>query len=218
MASEQDHPKTKNGYLDTEPDIMFNNYEGMMRFMQQELHPSPEPKEIKMVVLDADDTMWEIDPWGIASLATPVGHSDTNEVPIRLDAEAVLGGVPSFWEEIAPTGVAKLDPTLRDTLQKLKERGIPVSIASQNDKRRIEKYLDAFGLKDQIVDLEAAFNESKGQMVKNIAQRQKVDGRKILFVDDSPGHCYDVERSTDATCLLLGHNIQSLDELLEFIK
>lgn len=217
MPSQHDGAETKNGYLDTELEPMFQTYAEMMAAMRQAYPPHPEPKEIKHVILDADNTMWDIDPWGVASLGIPVGHTEEDSLPIRLNSENILD-LPSYYQVITPLGVVKLDAKLRSTLDKLREMGIPVSIASQNDKKAIERYLEAFGLRDQIADVEATWFASKDQMVKRIAKRNNVDTKEILFVDDSSVNCVDVHRNTDATALLLGYNIGDLDELLEFIK
>lgn len=216
MASQQDRPETKNGYMDTELQPMFRSFEEMMAALRP---PPPEPREIKHVILDADDTMWDIDPWGIATLATPVGKTDGNTLPASLRIEEMDPyALPEYWQSIAPTGVISLDPNLRSTLAKLKAKGIPVSIASQNDKSSIMQYLEAFGLKDQIAEVEASFTGAKSQMVTTIARRQKVDPAKILFVDNSTVNCKEVAMLTEATALALGYHIDTLDQLLEFIK
>ena len=215
MPSQQDRPETKNGYLDTEPDSMFRTFEEMMAALRP---PPPEPKEVKHVILDADDTMWDINPWGLATIATPVGKTKGNTLPARLNIEEMAAFVmPEYWQEVKPTGVIRLDPNLRSTLAQLKAKGIPVSIASQNDKASIMKYLEAFGLEDQITDVEANILDSKDKMVRDIARRQKVDPAKILFVDNNPVNCQEVATFTDATALALGYHIATLDELLEFI-
>jgi len=214
MASQQDRPETKNGYLDTEPDSMFDTYAQMMAALRS---PPPEPKEIEHVILDADDTMWDIDPWGLASLAIPVGKTSGNTLPATLNLKDIDWILPDYWQDIKPTGVITLDPSLRSTLAKLKAKGIPVSIASQNDKASIMSYLDAFGLKGQIADVEANISGAKDKMVTSIAKRQKVDPAKILFVDNNPVNCQEVATFTDATALALGYHIATLDELLEFI-
>ena len=154
MADKHDGQQTLNGYLDTELEPMFASVEEMLQFMQNQILPRPEPKEIEHVILDADGTIWDIAPWGIASLGIPVGRTEGNTLPIRLNSYEVAN-LPKYWELVDPTGVVEMDPKLRHTLDKLKEKGIPVSIASNNDKDMIEKYLEAFGLRDQIADVEA---------------------------------------------------------------
>ena len=215
MASGQDRPETHNGYLDTFEDPVWDSYEQMLAALRPP--PPPQPTEIKHVVLDADDTMWQIDPWGLATVAEPVGKTKGNVLPARLDLSA-LEDAPEYWQERELTGVVALQPTLRKTLASLKERGIGVSIASHNYEESILKYLDAFGLRDQFADIEASMGRDKDKMVERIAQRQDVDISEVLFVDDSYGNCLDVAQRTGATALHFGYNIDTLEELLEFIK
>jgi phosphoglycolate phosphatase-like HAD superfamily hydrolase len=217
ISSRHDGHETRNGYNDTELQPMFDSFQEMMHFMHQQFPPRAEPKEIKHVVLDADDTIWQIDPWGLATLATPIGRSEGNTLPVRLNT-AELQNVPEYYQQMAPVGQVKLDPKFRFTLKKLKERHIPVSIASNNDKQAVENYLEAFGVRGDIADVEASFFTPKDEMVEEIAKRQKVDSKNILFVDDSFYNCEDVHRHTQATPLLLGYHIDELDQLLEFIK
>lgn len=212
-----DGHENKNGYFNTEPAPMFSSFKEMEDFMQNQFPPTPKPKEIKHVVLDADDTMWRIEPWGVASLASPVGETEKDILPLALRTD-YLSYIPDYWQQVVPTGSVKLAPKLRDTLGRLKEKGIPVSIASINDKKMILEYLDAFGLRDEFTDVEASYFGYKDDMVKKIARRNNVDTSKILFVDDNPLNAEDVSMRTYATSLVLGYNIKSIEDILEFIK
>jgi HAD superfamily phosphatase (TIGR01681 family) len=206
-----------NNYADTEIDPIFSSFQEMRKFMQEGLSPSPTPKEFEHVVLDADDTIWEIEPWGMASMASPVGRTEKNTLPVRLNIDEIVG-YPEYWKQIVPTGSVKLAPKLRDTLDKLHAKGIPVSIASNNKKESIEKYLDAFGLRDKFTDIEASYGQPKDQMIRDIAKRNNVESEKILFVDDDFTNAMDVALFTNATSLVVGYNIQDIDEILELIK
>ena len=206
-----------NSYHDTKADPMFTSFEEMEEFMQRLYPPTPTPKEIRHVVMDADDTIWDIEPWGMASLAKPIGKTDSDVLPVILTIDERTY-IPSYWQPIAPIGSVKLDPKLRDTLKKLKEKGIKVSIASNNSRDSVLKYLEAFGLRDSFTDVEASFIGSKDKMVEKIAKRNKVDTSKMLFVDDNPYNGEDVALHTNATSLILGYNIDNLDDILEFIK
>jgi len=217
MADKHDGQETSDGYGDTEPSPMFMSLQEMREFMQNQLPPSPKPKEIEHVVLDADDTIWEVEPWGIASLAHPIGHTEEDVLPAALNLDYVREPL-EYWRDTVPTGHVRLAPKLRETLGKLKQKGIPVSIASINNKRMVLKYLDAFGLRDEFTDIEANLGSGKDEMVRNIAKRNNVDSAKILFVDDNPHNAIDVSTRTKATSLVLGYNIQTIEDILEFIK
>lgn len=207
----------QNGYNNTTPDPLFRSFKEMENFMQGVLRPPLEPKEIEHVVLDADDTMWDIEPWGLASAVSPIGHTDKDELPVELNRRE-LAYTPEPWEKVLPTGRITLDPTLRDTLDKLKDKAISVSIASINTKPSIMRFLKAFGLEDKFVDVEASSGGSKGRMVRRIAERQNIDTNKMLFVNDSFVNGLDVARETDATPLIMGHNIARIADIMEFIK
>jgi len=209
--------QTQNGYNNTTPDPIFHSFKEMEDFMQGVLRPSLQPKEIEHVVLDADDTMWQIEPWGVASVVSPIGHTDKDELPVELRRQE-LAYTPQLWEEVLPTGRVTLDPTLRDTLDKLKDKAISVSIASINTKPSIMRFLKAFGLEDKFVDVEANIGDSKGKMVRRIAERQNIDPGKILFVNDSFLNGLDVARETGATPLIMGYNIDSIADIMEFIQ
>lgn len=209
--------QTQNGYNNTTADPIFDSFKEMQAFMQGVLRPSLEPKEVEHVVLDADDTMWRIEPWGVASVASPIGHTDKDELPVELNRKE-LAYTPQPWEEVLPTGRVTLDPTLRATLDKLKDKAISVSIASINTKPSVMRFLKAFGLEDKFVDVEANVGDSKGRMVRRIAERQNIDTDKMLFVNDSFLNGLDVARETGATPLIMGYNVGRIADIMEFIK
>jgi len=217
MADKHNGHETLDGYGNTELAPMFMSLQEMREFMQNQFPPSPKPKEIEHVVLDADDTIWEVEPWGIASLAHPIGHTEEDVLPVALNIDYIREPL-EYWRDVVPTGHVKLAPKLRETLGKLKQKGIPVSIASINDRKMILQYLDAFGLRDEFADIEVGLFAHKDEMIRNIAKRHNVDSAKILFVDDNPANAIDVSTRTDATSLVLGYNIKTIEELLEFIK
>lgn len=204
-------------YIDTTATPLFKTFKEMKAVLQDRLPPAPRPKDIKHVVLDADDTIWDIEPWGIASMSRPVGKTDKDSLAIELLTEYLLE-IPKDWGDARPTGVISLDPTLRDTIQKLKAKGIPVSIASCNTKSSILRYLEAFGLTDEFTDVEADLWHSKSHMIQSIADRQKIDTAQVLFVNDSYDNAFDVSINTQATALIKGFNIGTIEDILEFIR
>ena len=217
MADKHDGQETLDGYGNTKAVPMFTSFQEMQEFMQKQFPPSPKPKEIKHVVLDADDTIWAVEPWGIASLAHPIGHTEEDVLPAALNIDYIRDP-QEYWQDVVPTGYVKLAPKLRETLDKLKQKGIPVSIASINDKKMVERYLDAFGLLGEFADVEAGLVGDKDEMVKRIAKRNNVDSAKILFVDDNPYNAIDVSTRTNATSLVFGYNIKAIEDILEFIE
>lgn len=211
--------KPLNGVFDdTNHAPMFSTLKEMKSVLQDPIPPSPRPKPIKHVVLDADDTIWEIEPWSIASLSMPIGKTDKDVLPVQLDVDGIVDVIPEWWGRIRPTGSVRLDPTLRATLQELKKRGIPVSIASSNTKSSVMAYLEAFGLVDSFVQIEAGLGPSKSDMVKKISKKQKVDTAEMLFVNDNRDNVMDVAIDTDATTLIKGFSIMQIDEILEFLE
>lgn len=208
---------TRNGYADTYEDPLFHSYKEMRRFLQDRFPPTPEPKAVKHVVLDADDTIWEIEPWGLATAVKPVGSTDENILPVQPDLREVIG-LPEKWQHLLRRGSIELDSTLRDTLAELKRRGIGVSIASHNTEKSVLAFLDAFGLRDQVSQVEGSMVHSKGVMVQEIAKKEKIDTSNILFVNDSFENAWDVSALTQATSLVKGYNIGKIADILEFIK
>ncbi len=182
---------------------------------------SGKPAKIRHIVLDADDTIWDILPGGIASGLRPLESTQGNE----LLAEDFYGADLGFEEKRRgrekppPTKVkVRLDPTLRETLKKLRAQGIEVSMASHNTKEDVLGLLDAFGLTDQFKHLEVGHVE-KGRMVENIAKAEGIDPREIIFVDDSVFNIVDVAR-TGALALKIGGrcaDINSIEEIIPLI-
>ena len=205
--------KKYNGIHD---DPLVDSFDKLLDMTQALLPFDPTPREIKHVVLDADDTMWQIKPWGIATSTTPVGSTDGDTLPIT-PSRGMFKEIPGEWRD-TPTGSVQLDPTLRDTLKALKKKGIPVSIASTNTKSSIMSYLYAFHLESEFTDIEANLYEHKQQMVRKIAKRHNVDPEQMIFVDDNYDNVEGVSFCTDALSLLMGYSITRIADILEFIK
>ena len=185
-------------------DIRFTSKKQFLTEMQKNNHEVPEPRPIKHVVLDADDTIWRIKPWGIISYCEPIGESNENELSCKTRDDRRKGTI-------------QLDPTLRDTIQMLKDRSIGVSIASVNEKQAVTAALNAFGLLDAFSQIEADFERDKGAMVCAIGVKEGVLANEILFVDDSFYNVEDVER-LGALSLQMDIDINGIAEILDFIK
>jgi len=183
-------------------DPTFPTFKDLRNFANIRLAP-PAPRQIEHVVLDADDTIWDVHPWGMISLCKPDGRSTGNTLSCSAGPDT--------------PGQVTLDPTLRETLAKLKEKGIGISIASSNDKKSVVDTLDAFGLLDQFSQVEADYTSAKSTMVKRIAQKQNIPPERILFVDDGTFNVADVVR-TGASGVLKYQDIEEIIDILEFIE
>lgn len=172
------------------------------------------PKPIKHVVLDADDTIWTVEPWGLISLCEPIGKTEGHM--IKADCgETYQVGKKKVYTPVE--GKITLKPKLRETLKHLNEKQVKVSIASTNDRKAVEKALEAFGLTHNFSHVKADWETPKSKMVEQIAKTEKIDPKDILFVDDGYHNAADVA-ATGASSIVMGHTIQEIDEILRFIK
>lgn len=200
---------------------IFESFHEMERVMQKVLPAIPRPQKIKHVVLDADDTMWYIKPYNIASAVEPIGTTKKNTLPVTMTHYRMPKDIPPWLmplEGKKATALAQLDPTLRFLLKTLKEKGIPVSVASCNTKESIIGLLNAFGITDYFTDIEADMERDKNKMVRDIAKRHGLDTEEMLFVDDSFQNAMDVAHCTDALSLIMGHSIGKIVEIMDYIE
>ena len=185
-------------------DIEWGSKKDFLGMMQGGRHGHPDRRTIKHVVLDADDTIWEVEPWGIVSHCRPSGQANGDLLTCRSKDDNSQGNI-------------RLAPTLRETIESLKRRGIGVSIASINDREAVEKILDAFGLLDSFSHIEADFTRGKDAMVCAIGVKEGVMPAEILFVDDSIHNVADVD-DLGALSLQKDMDIMEIRELLNFIE
>lgn len=191
------------------PDPMFKTFKDFEAVTQEYIPVDRRPRDIKHVVLDADDTIWFLEPMNLASMCKPVGETEGDKLPIKCE-----GGYGKKDVE----GNATLEPTLRETLAELKKRGIPVSLASSNERKPVVELLKAFDIEDKFSSIKVSFSQNKANMVEEIARENNINPKEILFVNDSAGNVADVAMNTGATSLIAGWNIDKLSDLLEFIK
>jgi len=162
---------------------------------------------IKLVIFDADDTLWAA--YGIwASLLVPP-LKKINEDEIR-DFEGKT---------------IKLFEGVRQLLKTLKDRGILISLVSLNDQEpnRVAECLELFELSHYFVYPQVNWND-KGQNIKKILELlQKNDGKtiqfnEVLFIDD---HFSNINKAKAAcpgiNTLHIGSNISKVTELLKFL-
>ena len=178
------------------------------------------PKPIKHVVFDLDDTIWSINPGHIISSCEPIGTTDKDilvaKVQQRYYQVDEKGEATPIVKEA--TAEIKLDPTLRATLDTLKDKGIKMSVASANTKASALKALDAFGLTKYFDQIEANWSQSKADMVKKIAQKDKTPTEEMMFINDAFWNVTEVGEQTGAMAVIAGYDIANISEILEYIE
>ncbi len=204
------------------------------------------PRKVDMVLFDADDTMWDIKPYGIASNITgelrridedtveAVKRSwfgtwgEEREKPKKKKYRKPWGWgwKPILWEEeefipeLPPpkeTKVTiKLKPGLRKVLDELQDRGIKAAVISLNSPGSVKRILEAFGLADKFVEIADTWRQ-KDQVFDEIVEKHHVPPCNTIFVDDNLGH---VRRVSDRCALALQFekDIKTLEEILNYIE
>ncbi|MGQ9722996.1 MAG: magnesium-dependent phosphatase-1 [Candidatus Jordarchaeum sp.] len=161
---------------------------------------------IKLVIFDADETLWTIDR-GFASLLTP--PLKRTGLDTLVDAEGkklrLFGGV-------------------RNLLNKLREKGILLSIASSNqyDPNMVEECLKILEI-DFFTYPQINYRD-KGQNVKNLLNLinenlgENINFENVIFVDDSRAHIFNVKTLCPGiTVLHIGSDISEVTEILKYI-
>ena len=161
---------------------------------------------IKLVIFDADETLWTIDR-GFASLLTP--PLKRTGLDMLVDAEGkklrLFGGV-------------------RELLNSLMEKGILLSIASSNqcDPNMVEECLRILEL-DFFIYPQVNYRD-KGENVKDLVDilRRKhgkdIKYEEIIFVDDSRAHIFNVKnRCPNIKVLHVGSDISDITEIEKFV-
>ncbi len=167
-----------------------------------------EPREIKHVVWDADDTLWDIKPFGLASSCDP---------PFRKVADGIVECGPISTSRVAKPARVELKPNVKKTIEDLKARGIGSSVASINRPGSVETLLKAMGV-DKDFDMIISDHRGKAEMVANIALRLNIPYEQVLFVDDDAWNCEEVFDSLNTLSLVMGADIKDASEILRFIK
>lgn len=157
----------------------------------------------RLVVFDLDETLWSLSDGYCALMRPPFTRhgdrvSDTSGLELTLRADA------------------------RDTLDRLRRRGLLVSAASRSTPETAGAILQLLGLLDRFLCPCFAWQDkdlSLSQILHDLEYRKglHVPTRDVLFIDDWPSNIRDA-RKIGIPGLVFGQDIRSLSEVLEYVN
>jgi HAD superfamily phosphatase (TIGR01681 family) len=201
----------------------FKSFEDLLRYSYEKTpcEASPDectPRRIRHVIWDADDTIWQIQPYGIASYCNPP-FEKVNERQLKATCDVLMyrktDGIEV--ERQKTEGGVVLSPKFIETLDKLAAKGIGSSIASNNNPGSVERLLEAFDIKAKFTVIESNW-KTKSDQVRDISAKTGIPGKEIIYVDDNIANAVDVKLDLGALSIAMGHDIITPDEVLQFIK
>ncbi len=160
--------------------------------------------KIKLVVLDLDGVIW--DHLNASELQLPLKKINANTL------EDVKG------EKIS------INPGIRYLLEKLKEKGIIISVASWNDPKPVFEALKLFGITEYFKHPQIMDQPNKGEMIKSILEKLReenitVKPEETLYIDDRLVHLEEVKKIVPGVHFLqIWVDVKDMDEILEFIE
>nr|MDO8077407.1 magnesium-dependent phosphatase-1 [Candidatus Freyarchaeota archaeon] len=161
---------------------------------------------IKLVIFDADETLWASYGYWVSLLTPPLRRVDDEIVDSEGKRITLFRGV-------------------RQLLETLRERGILISLVSLNDSEpnRVLECLELFGLRDYIVYPQVNWGD-KGENIRRVLSLLKekdginIDCSEVLFVDD---HISNIERAKRACpgilALHIGRDISRVTEIINYL-
>ncbi len=158
---------------------------------------------IRLVVFDADGTLWEHR--DISSLSLPFNKIDENTLIDRNGVEI------------------RLFPGVKELLNELTARGVIVSMASWNKPELVFEALRKFGIADYFTHPKVEFHPNKHEMMKKLltdlaAEGTTVKPEEILYVDDQTRHIEKVRKEIGMVKFLqFGVNIAKIVDVLKFL-
>ncbi len=123
-----------------------------------------------------------------------------------------------FIKEYQPQSFnCKLFPNLKETVLKLKDKGIMVGVLSASEKNNLIEQLKKFNiynLFDVVLGLDNIHAASKIDIAKEFIQSNKINPKEILFVGDTT-HDYSVASEIGGKILLFTQGHQSKEVLMK---
>jgi len=158
---------------------------------------------IKLIIFDADKTLWD--------------HPDvsTTNPPFQRTDENTL--VDTIGSEI------RLYEGVREMLQRLKEQGVIVSLASWNTPESCLEALQKLDLLKYFRHPKVQPHPEKHKMIKELLEDLRKDGVKIepseiLYVDDKSRHLSDVRKQIgEIRFLQMWVDLKDHTEILEYV-
>lgn len=211
------------------------------RYRQTELGPPPKKKPKSMRKEDYQEWKRWWREAGQLGVAADIGTRDQQRIMREYKKRRKLtsGGLvrgpgkrppprPRHREglrEAKPAGPGKCHIWLRkgmeETVEHLKQKKIPMGMASANQPKPVIEAMKALGLAEDFIKIEAGW-DPKSQMVKRVMDEAGVrDPCKVMFVDDNPGFRMSVAKlSRRRQCPLLVDplRLDSMVEIMEMIE
>ncbi|MCI0650263.1 MAG: magnesium-dependent phosphatase-1 [Planctomycetes bacterium] len=156
----------------------------------------------KLIVFDLDETIW-------TTLPRSIGVSNG---PFELAGED---------EARSTSATIRLFPGVRRLLRNLCRRHKHISLASRSDAAVCDDLLRLFGIHQYFSYPQYGWQEKSQAVInilKSLADREKehIEPRDVLFIDDWPSNVEAV-RSTGAATLLFGRDVRSILELANIL-
>jgi len=158
---------------------------------------------IRLVVFDADGTLWEHS--DISSLSPPFSKIDENTLIDRNGIEI------------------RLFPDVKRLLKELTARGIIVSMASWNKPEPVFEALRKLDILHYFTHPKVEFHPSKHEMMKGLLTDLEAEGtavkpEEILYIDDQTWHIEKIRRDIGAVRFLqFGVDIIKIVDVLKFV-
>jgi len=159
---------------------------------------------IKLIIIDADKTLWD--------------HPDislTNPPFQRIDEDTLVDKIGSE---------VHLYKRVREMLQSLKEQGIIISLASWNTPESCLEALQKLNLLKYFRHPKVQPHPEKHRMIKELLEDLREEGAKIeaseiLYVDDKSRHLGDVRKQVgEIRFLQMWVDVKDHTEILKYVR
>lgn len=114
--------------------------------------------------------------------------------------------------------IIKLLPTFRETMSKLKEKGITMSVISLNSPGTVKRIIEAFGMGNDFIEIKDTW-ENKGKVFADITEKHHINPCNAMFVDNMISHVEDVSKKCGLSLVIgKGKDVEKPVEILNYIE